>query len=185
MQLDIPIPILLIHLRWFFDEPAKVVLSWIMTFDLDLDYYLMMDKSNGQKKVPDKYFLALKKDTSDNEEADVMITGSRSKDQDDEGGLTIFHSSGDRYQRRGVDLVEAATRSAIAFQKSLPNAQRAEEFAKEFTQLTAKFTLKWKEKEGVREQIPTTFLDEQKPSEKLTDWKKGKTRRRRFHAIKI
>lgn len=56
------------------------------------------------------------------------------------------HSSGDRYQRRGFDLVKAATCSAIAFQKSLPDAQRAKDFAKEFAQLAAKFTLKWKKK---------------------------------------
>lgn len=48
----------------------------------------------------------------------------------------MVHSSGDRYQRRGVDLVNAATYSAIAFEKSLPDAQRAKEFAKEFAQLT-------------------------------------------------
>lgn len=58
----------------------------------------------------------------------------------------MLHSSGDRYQRGGFDLVKAATCSAIAFQNSLPDAQRAKKFAKEFAQLTAKFNLKWKKK---------------------------------------
>ena len=91
-----------------------------------------MDKLNRQKKVSDKYFLALKENISDNEEANVMITGSQSKDQDDERELTIFHLSNDRYQRRGVDLVEAASRCDIAFQTFLFNIWKAEEFAEKF-----------------------------------------------------
>lgn len=50
--------------------------------------------------------------------------------------------AGDRYQRKGIDLVESATRNAIAFQKSLPNSQRAEEFTREYAQLTEKFQLR-------------------------------------------
>lgn len=54
--------------------------------------------------------------------------------------------AGDRYQRKGVDLMESALRNAIAFHKSLPDSQRAEEFAKEYAQLTEKFQLRWKAK---------------------------------------
>lgn len=57
-----------------------------------------------------------------------------------------FSCHADRYQRKGVDLVESATRNSIAFQKSLPDLQRAEEFAKEYAQLKEKFQLRWKAK---------------------------------------
>lgn len=53
--------------------------------------------------------------------------------------------AGDIYQRKGVDLVESALRNAIAFCKTLPDSQRAEEFANEYAPLTEKFQL-WKAK---------------------------------------
>lgn len=42
VQLDIPIPLSLIHPRWFFDGPAKVAPNWRMTFDFDLTFETMI-----------------------------------------------------------------------------------------------------------------------------------------------
>ena len=44
VQLNIPILISLIHPCWFFDGPSKVV-SWNMSFDLELDFAQMMYQS--------------------------------------------------------------------------------------------------------------------------------------------
>ena len=84
---------------------------------------------------------------------------------------------GDRYRRKGSDLIEASTLDAVAFQKSLPNSQRAEEFAKEYAELTKRFTAKWKAKEASHQTIPTTFPDEIKPKGHLVYKKSGKRRR--------
>lgn len=51
----------------------------------------------------------------------------------------------------------------MAFKKSLPNLQGAEEFAKEYAELTKRSTAKWIVKEASRQAIPTTFPDEIKP----------------------
>lgn len=179
MQLDIPIPILLIHPRWFFDRSAKVTPPWIMTFDLDLDYHRIMEKFQDAMIPSGQCVIHLGNSTLDDEN-DVVITRSQGMAHGLKERLTMVQSNGDIYKRRGVDLVETATRNTIAFHNSLPNSQRAEELAKDYAQLTEKFSLKWKEKEEIRATIPTTFPDGQKPNDHLTDWKKGKTRRHRY-----
>ena len=86
---------------------------------------------------------------------------------------------GDRYWRKGVNLIEDIARDAIVFHKTLANSQRAEEFAKEFSFLAENFTSKWKERESARNRIPTTFPDKQLAKEGVT-YKKGGSRRRAY-----
>ena len=142
VQLNLPIPISLIHPREFFDGPSKVV-SWNMSFDLDLDFAQMMYQSQN----PDP-----RKESSEPEEI-KSLTGSAPLYAVPAAGFvsrdpwTKETHEGDRYRRKGSDLIEASTLDAVAFQKSLPNSQRAEEFAKEYAELTKEFIAKWKAKE--------------------------------------
>lgn len=45
ITLDVPLPISLIHPRWFFDGPAKVAPAWIMSFNLDTTLEDMKEKA--------------------------------------------------------------------------------------------------------------------------------------------
>lgn len=93
----------------------------------------------------------------------------------------VFHDpwikeahDGDRYRRKCSDLIQASTLEAMTSQKSLPNLQRAEEFAKEYAELKKRFMAEWKVKEAERQTIPTTYPDEIKPKGNLVYKKSGK-----------
>lgn len=92
-----------------------------MTFDLDITFESMKDKvQQSIQELPLEYNID---NTSKKQEVGpgVLLTIPRSLDR----------HAGDRYQKKGINLTESATQNAIAFQKSLPDLQRAEEFARE------------------------------------------------------
>lgn len=90
--------------------------------------------------------------------------------------LVVWKKDWPWFSQVGIDTRE----KDIAFQNSLPNSQKAEELAKDHAQLTENFNLKWKKKEYNWATIPTTFSDEPKLNDHLTDWKKGNPRCRRY-----
>lgn len=121
-----------------------------MTFDLDLTFKIIMKIAKGAKideKLASPY-LAMTRLENDLEDvpnsALPFVETNNNADLDSESA--DFYR-GDRYWRKGVDLIEGVARDAIVSHKTLANSQRVEEFAREFSSLAEKFTAKWKERE--------------------------------------
>lgn len=74
-------------------------------------------------------------------------------------------------------LTELAAIQAIDLQKSIPDAELAEEFAREYQKMNDKLRWKWEQKEHSRHTMLTTFPSPIQPKENLT-YKKGKGRKR-------
>ena len=85
-------------------------------------------------------------------------------------------SRGDRFARRGANLIEASALKAIDLHRSIPQGHRAEEYARGI----AKYTERWLEDDANRQHIPQTFPDAIKPKANLTFSKKGGSRRRAY-----
>ena len=164
----IPIPISLIHPRWFFDGPLFVI-SWRMSFDPALSFAEMLRKATATEKRGGE--------TDENEE--VKEVEEAEEVEEVEEFEEVGDKSGDKFRRGGVDLLHAAAHQSIDFHKSIENTHRGEEFARGFAEMTAKYTKKWQEKEQARSFIPTTFPDEIRPKDNLK-YKKGGSRRRAY-----
>lgn len=54
----------------------------------------------------------------------------------------VEDKSGDKFRRRGVNLLYAAAHQSINFHKSIENKHRGEEFARRFAKMTTKYTKK-------------------------------------------
>lgn len=120
-----------------------------MTFDLDLSFEIMIQSAEGAKSHKEFEFPYPEISGLDKNQADfpilyLMPVETKKKDPTN----SDFHM-GDRYWRKGVDLIKAVASDAILFYKTLADSQRAEEFAKEFSSLAEKFTSKWKERESI------------------------------------
>ena len=141
VQLDIPIPLSLIHPRWFLDGPAKVAPKWKMTFDLNLTFEIMLKTAEGAAMNEELESPYLAMPELDDNQADSPLSVETNDNADIDPKSSDFYK-GDRYWRNGVDLMEAVAREAIVFYKTLVNSQRAEEFAKKFSFVAEKFTSK-------------------------------------------
>ena len=78
-----------------------------------------------------------------------------------------------------MDLLHSAAYEAIDFHKSINDAHRGEEHARDYMRVMEKLNKKWKEKELVRPSILTTFPDEIRPNKNLI-YKKGGSRRHAY-----
>ena len=67
--------------------------------------------------------------------------------------------SGDRFQQDGADLLQSTAMQSLDFHKSISDAHRAEEHARDYSRVMEKLNKKWQEKEFACPSVPTTFLD--------------------------
>ena len=110
---DSPIPLSLLHPRWLVGAP-EIVVGWQMTFD---------------PSVTPATYAALRGDDD---------ARSQSRDQSDNHDDQVPPSepTQSRYNRRGLDMLEANAFSTYEYLKEIPDSHRAEEFAKEMAKAT-------------------------------------------------
>lgn len=113
-----------------------------MSFDLELDFAQMMYQAQNPN---------LRKGSSELKEIESLTRSVLLCAVPD--ACLVVHDpwikeahDGDRYRRKCSDLIQASTLEAMTFQKSLPNLQRAEEFAKEYAELKKDSRLNGKSK---------------------------------------
>lgn len=199
-----PIPVSLVHPRWFFDGPSFVT-SWHMTLDYQLSFKDMLagnfaeetnlitqKATSEQEMVGNRGVKERVEGVGESENKEVEVVGSweaeevnEVKDSEMEENEKVeeikmrSENHGNRFRRNGLDLLHSAAYEAIDFHKSIKDAHRGEEYARDYARVTEKFNRKWKEKELTRAFLPTTFPDEIRPKENLT-YKKGGSRRRAY-----
>ena len=151
---QVPIPISLIHPRWFYKGPPFVVF-WKMSFDLNITVDKML-------------VLGLRKKETLSEDADLVIEEDKNQldsslqETAQESGShphfsTQIPHSGDWFQRDGADLLQSTAIQSLDFHKSISDAHRAEEYARDYSRVMEKLNKKWQEKEFARPSVPTTF----------------------------
>ena len=113
------------------------------------------------------------------EEKDKRKAEPEAKEQSDIEEVEAEAKPGNRYQRRGADLLLSIAHDALDFHKSIADAHRTEEYARDCTRIMGKLNKQWEKKELARSYIPTTFPDEIRPKDNLV-WKKGGSRRRAY-----
>ena len=145
---SVPIPVSLIHPRWFLNGPPYAV-SWQMTFDF----------ARGSEPEVEKIV--------DEVEGTGEIEADKDEVELEEGVL-----SEDRFRRGGLDLLHSVAYQSIDLQ-SIEDSHRREEYAREHAHIVEKFNKKWQKKELVRPLIPTTFPNEIRPQKNLMHKKKG------------
>ncbi len=151
---QIPIPLSLWHPRWFVTAP-EVVVDWQMTFDSIV--------------IPaGPITLAATNDTRSQ-------FSSHSNDDDDRGTAPIPTQS--RYDRRGMDLLEAGAFSAYEFHKKILEAHRAEEYTRELTKAISKVNRAYGQKYDEKAVLSQSFTVAKKDDEGL-QYKKNGSRRR-------
>ena len=128
----IPIPISLIHPRWFFDGPPFVV-SWRMVFDPTKSFVELFRRAAYRKTTEEQ-----------DEEADEGENAQQRQESEPEEEIekVVDNNTGDRFRRGGVDLLHAAAHQSIDFHKSIKNVHRRGEYAREFAKFTAIFNKK-------------------------------------------
>lgn len=117
-----PIPISLIHPRWFFDGPS-CVFSWHMTLDHSISFEDML--CLGPKVEETQELIEEEIETEEEEEK----VEARVETQRDVGEVEIESRLGGRYQRGGADLLLSMAHEALDFHKLIADAHRAEEYA--------------------------------------------------------
>ena len=73
----------------------------------------------------------------------------------------------DCYANHGRILTELTAIQSIDLQNKIPDAELAEEFAREYQQMTDKLHKKWKHKELIERMMPFSFPDPIQPRSKL------------------
>ncbi|KAF6233533.1 hypothetical protein HO173_008264 [Letharia columbiana] len=108
---------------------------------------------------------------------------------DDTRSQSSDHSSGDddrqpapvptqsRYDRRGLDLLEAGAFSAYEFHKKIPEGHRAEEYTREVTKAIQRVNRVYGQKYNEKAALPQSFSVAKKDDEGL-QYKKNGSRRR-------
>lgn len=133
------------------------VVFWKMSFDLNITVDKML-------------VLALHKKETLGEDANLVIEENKNhldsppQETAQESGShphfsTQIPHSGDRFQRDGTDLLQSTTIQSLDFHKSISDAHRAEEYARDYLRVMEKLNKKWQEKEFAHPSVPTTFLD--------------------------
>lgn len=117
-----PILILLIHPCWFIDGPALVI-SWHMTFDHDLKLENMHCWAKGIE-------IEVHKQIRTEKNAVIKKMKPEALEQ------------GDRFCKRGANLLSLAAYKAIDFHKSIADAHRGEEYTHDYAKVTEKFNKK-------------------------------------------
>lgn len=153
---QIPIPVSLIHPRWFYKGPPFVI-CWKMSFDINITVDKML-------------ILALQTEKMLEEDVDLVVEeetnqgNSPPRETTPESGPAPHFSiqsshSGDRFQQDGADLLQSTALQSLDFHKSISDAHRTEEYARDYSRVMEKLNKKWQEKEFARPSVPTTFLD--------------------------
>lgn len=151
-----PIPISLIHPRWFFNGPFVVLSSWRMTLDYQLNFKDMLNLARAGRTQEEENEVE--------EPTEISVP-------------KISSETGDWFCRSGLDLLHSAAYEAIDFHKSIEDAHRGEEYARDYARVMKKFNKKWEQKELARSFLSTTFPDEIQPQKNLTYKKEGSQRR--------
>ncbi len=152
---DTPIPLSLIHPRWLSKAPETVV-GWEMTFDSTVtpaDYAAMTGAEDTRSQF-----------------------SSHSNDDDDRGPSPM-PSTQSRYDRRGLNMLEAEAFSAYEFHKKIPDSHRAEEYTREVTKAIRKVNKAYSQKFNEKAALPQSFTVAKKNDEGL-QYKKNGSRRR-------
>ena len=146
------IPLSLLHPRWLLKVP-EVVVGWEMTFDPSItpaDYTSLLDTRDARSHSSNQ------SDYRDNHVAPLKPIRSR-------------------YDRRGLDLMEAGAFDAYELHKKIPESHRAEEYARDITKAIQKVNHAYNNKPEVT--LPQSFAVARKDKANLT-YKKGGSRRR-------
>ncbi|WP_375467270.1 hypothetical protein [uncultured Nostoc sp.] len=171
---NIPIPISLIHPRWFYYGPP-FVRFWKMRFDPTITQEQMIQLAS----LPANNLTQESQDIKFNSPEPTLVDDDTSnfgyKDWKKDG-LNTF-PSGDRFERGGIDLLEYTAHQSLDFHKTIQDSHRAEEYARDYSRLIRKLNKKWQEKELVRPLIPITLADPLPSSHSDPKFKKGKERR--------
>lgn len=141
---SIPISLSLIHPRWFVDGPSFMI-SWHMTLSYGLNFEHMRRLA---QRIQDNTLQVLK--TQEDMQVHPVKFGAPKN---------LLAQSGDRICR-GVDLLHSAAYEAIDYHKSITDAHRGEEYARDFRRVLEKPNKKWKKRELVWPSIPKTFPDD-------------------------
>ncbi len=135
---DTPIPLSLIHPRWLSKAP-EIVVGWEMTFDSTVtpaDYAAMTGAEDTRSQ-----------------------SSSHSNDDDDRGPSPMPPTQS-RYDRRGLNMLEAEAFSAYEFHKKIPDSHRAEEYTREVTKAIRKVNKAYSQKFNEKAALPQSFAVE-------------------------
>lgn len=170
---SIPIPLSLIHPRWFYDGPA-FVRFWKMSFNPTLTYqeicHLALfteaeEQINQESMSSPKTPIIIEDD---------MVSGG---DVEIKKDMIDLFPSGDRFSRSGLDLLEHTAYQSLDFHKTIQDSHRAEEYARDYSRIMAKLNKEWQDKELARASIPTSFPDPILSEKSDSRFKRGKGRR--------
>ena len=147
---SLPIPISLIHPRWFYKGPPFVIF-WKMTFNPSITFDKMLELAVSKEE----------ESTKDLEQLETTVHKETIEIPSDKEEIStlIKPSSGDRFTRDGVDLLHSTALSSLDFYKSIQDSHRAEEYARDYSRMMEKLNKKWQEKEMARPMVPTTFSE--------------------------
>lgn len=67
--------------------------------------------------------------------------------------------SGNQFQRDGIDLFQSTALQSLDFHKSISDAHRIEEYARNYSRVIKNLNKKWQDKEFARPSVLITFLD--------------------------
>ena len=150
---EIAIPLSLLHPRWLMKAP-EIVVGWQMTFDpatTPADYARL----TGTEDAPSQ-------------------SSSDSDSDDDQGPAPEPVRS--RYDRRGLDLLEAGASSAYEIHSKIAEGHRAEEYTREVTKAIQKVNRVFNEKYE-KTPLPQSFTVAKKNDDALKYKKNGSRRR--------
>ena len=151
---EIPIPLSLLHPRWLSKAP-EVVVGWQMSFDPSI--------------TPASYAAM-----TANDDTRSQFNGYSSGD-DDRGPPPAPVQT--RYNRRGLDMLEAGAFSAYEFHKKIPQGHRAEEYTREVTKAIQKVNKAYAHKYDKKTPLPQLFTVAKKDDVGLKYKKNGSRRR--------
>lgn len=129
------IPISLVHPRWFYKGPPFVVF-WKMSFNLSITFDTMLELAAFPEKDLQKYPEQLETTIPDQETIEIPS-------DNDKVVMLAKPTSGDRFTRRGVDLLHSTALSSLDFHKSIQDSHRAEEYTCDYSRMMEKLNKKW------------------------------------------